>query len=151
MNKEFEEFINVKKSPISNCLDLSRYFIGRHNITPVYLTPQFEKEFNSKMYELEKLTKENQQLKEQLNKYTDPKDLTLMFMYCDEKAKDKIKCLEQENQQLKEKLEQKEDIIDKVIKWIENDYYSMNTTDIDNILAKNSKLLQIRKFLKGDK
>lgn len=66
MNKEFEEFINVKKNPISNCLDLSRYFIGRHNITPVYLTPQFEKEFNSKMYELEKLTKENQQLKEQL-------------------------------------------------------------------------------------
>ena len=105
MNKEFEEFINVKKSPISNCLDLSRYFIGRHNITPVYLTPQFEKEFNSKMYELEKLTKENQQLKEQLNKYTDPKDLTLMFMYCDEKAKDKIKCLEQENQQLKEQIE----------------------------------------------
>lgn len=100
---------------------------------------------------IQKLQKENQQLKEQLNKYTDPKDLTLMFMYCDEKAKDKIKCLEQENQQLKEQLEQKEDIIDKVIKWIENDYYSMNTTDIDNILAKNSKLLQIRKFLKGDK
>ena len=59
------------------------------------------------------LLKENQQLKEELNKYTDPKDLTLMFMYCDEKAKDKIKCLEQENQQLKEQLEQKEDIINK--------------------------------------
>lgn len=62
-----------------------------------------------------------------------------------------IRRLQEENQQLKEQLEQKEDIIDKVIKWIENDYYSMNTTDIDNILAKNSKLLQIRKFLKGDK
>ena len=62
-----------------------------------------------------------------------------------------IKLLEQENQELKEQLEQKEDVIDKVIKWIENDYYSMNTTDIDNMLAKNSKLLQIRKFLKGDK
>ena len=97
------------------------------------------------------LKKENKQLKEQLNKYTDPKDLTLMFMYCDEKAKDKIKCLEQENQQLKEQLEQKEDIIDKVIKWIENDYYSMNTTDIDSIFVRNNKLVQIRKFLKGDK
>ena len=62
MNKEFEEFINVKKNPISNCLDLSRYFIGRHNITPVYLTPQFEKEFNSKMYELAKLAKEKQEI-----------------------------------------------------------------------------------------
>ena len=97
------------------------------------------------------ILEENQQLKEQLNKYTDPKDLTLMFMYCDEKAKDKIKCLEQENQQLKEHLHQKEDIIDKVIKWIENDYYSMNTTDIDTILVTNNKLLQIRKFLKGER
>lgn len=149
--------------------------------------------------------KENQQLKEELNKYTDPKDLTLMFMYCDEKAKDKIKCLEQENkqlkeqiekcqlqnfnlkqdimikkisfpnkkirdkslielynmpsyedlkrenQQLKEQLDQKEDIINKVIKEIENDYYSMNTSDIDTILITNNKLLLIRKFLKGDK
>lgn len=100
---------------------------------------------------MEPILKENQQLKEQLNKYTDPEDLTLMFMYCDEKAKDKIKCLEQENQQLKEHLHQKEDIIDKVIKWIENDYYSMNTTDIDSILVRNNKLVQIRKFLKGDK
>ena len=100
---------------------------------------------------IKNLLNKNQQLKEELNKYTDPKDLTLMFMYCDEKAKDKIKCLEQENQQLKEQLEQKEDIIDKVIKWIENDYYSMNTTDIDTILVTNNKLLQIRKFLKGDK
>ena len=56
--------------------------------------------------EIDDLLKENQQLKEQLNKYTDPKDLTLMFMYCDEKAKDKIKCLEQENQKLKKQLEE---------------------------------------------
>ena len=71
-------------------------------------------------------------------------------MYCDEKAKDKIKCLEQENQQLKEQLEQKEDVIDKVMKWIENDYYSMNTIDIDSIVITNNKLLLIRNLLKGD-
>lgn len=59
--------------------------------------------------------------------------------------------LKRENQQLKEELKQKEDIIDKVIKWIENDYYSMNTTDIDTIVVTNNKLLLIRKFLKGDK
>ena len=100
---------------------------------------------------IENLEKENQKLKDRLNTYENPKDLTLMFMYCDEKAKDKIKCLEQENQQLKEQLEQKEDIIDKVIKGIENDYYSMNTTDIDSIVITNNKLLLIRKFLKGDK
>lgn len=100
---------------------------------------------------IENLEKENQKLKDRLNTYENPEDLTLMFMYCDEKAKDKIKCLEQENQQLKEHLHQKEDIIDKVIKWIENDYYSMNTTDIDSIFVRNNKLVQIRKFLKGDK
>ena len=99
---------------------------------------------------IKNLLKKNQQLKEELNKYTDPKDLTLMFMYCDEKAKDKIKCLEQENQQLKEQLEQKEDVIDKVMKWIENDYYSMNTIDIDSIVITNNKLLLIRNLLKGD-
>ena len=100
---------------------------------------------------VEFILKENQELKKKINTYENPEDLTLMFMYCDEKAKDKIKCLEQENQQLKEQLHQKEDIIDKVIKWIENDYYSMNTTDIDSILVRNNKLVQIRKFLKGDK
>lgn len=100
---------------------------------------------------VEFILKENQELKKKINTYENPEDLTLMFMYCDEKAKDKIKCLEQENQQLKEHLHQKEDIIDKVIKWIENDYYSMNTTDIDSILVRNNKLVQIRKFLKGDK
>lgn len=43
---------------------------------------------------------ENQELKEQPKKYEDPNDLTLMFMYCDEKAKDKIRELEK---QLEEK------------------------------------------------
>lgn len=64
--------------------------------------------------ELEKLTKENQQLKEELNKYTDPKDLTLMFMYCDEKAKDKIKELEKQlvvgEKQYKDLVEEKEEL-----------------------------------------
>lgn len=112
---------------------------------------KFCQKSREKLESLDKLEQENQKLKDRLNTYENPKDLTLMFMYCDEKAKDKIKCLEQENQQLKEHLHQKEDIIDKVIKWIENDYYSMNTTDIDTILITNDKLLQIRKFLKGDK
>lgn len=70
--------------------------------------------------ELQKVQQKNQQLKEQLNKYTDPKDLTLMFMYCDEKAKDKIKCLEQENQQLKEQLELSEKARKEAIELINN-------------------------------
>ena len=84
------------------------------------------------------ILEENQQLKEQLNKYTDPKDLTLMFMYCDEKAKDKIKCLEQENQQLKEELKQKEDIINKAIEFINkyngSTWYQISISIISELL-----------------
>ena len=37
------------------------------------------------------LEQENNELKQKINTYEDPEDLTLMFMYCNEKAKDKIK------------------------------------------------------------
>ena len=35
------------------------------------------------------------ELEQRINTYENPEDLTLMFMYCDEKAKDKIKDLQQ--------------------------------------------------------
>ena len=53
--EEIREYIRAKNNPVSNCVGLSRYFIGRHRTSPVYLTLQFEREFNSKMCELEKL------------------------------------------------------------------------------------------------
>lgn len=40
---------------------------------------------------VKQLQQENKELKEKINTYEDPEDLTLMFMYCNEKAKDKIK------------------------------------------------------------
>lgn len=42
------------------------------------------------------LQQENQKLKAKIKTYEDPEDLTLMFMYCNEKAKDKIKELEEQ-------------------------------------------------------
>ena len=59
--EEIREYIRAKNNPVSNCVGLSQYFIGRHKVLPVYLTLHFEREFNSKMCELEKL-------KEQLEK-----------------------------------------------------------------------------------
>lgn len=38
--------------------------------------------------------------------------------------------------------------IDKVIKLIDDNYYSKNTTDIDAIGVSNNKMLQIRQTLK---
>lgn len=49
---------------------------------------------------IELLEKENQELKEKLNQYENPDDLTLFYMWLDEKAKDKMKQLQTENQQL---------------------------------------------------
>ena len=63
------------------------------------------KETNKENLDCSKYAIENNQLKEKINTYEDPEDLTLMFMYCDEKAKDKIK-------QLKE-------VIEEVRKYIE--------------------------------
>lgn len=57
---------------------------------------------NTLHIELIKLQQENQELKAKIKTYEDPEDLTLMFMYCNEKAKDKIK-------ELKKQLEEERD------------------------------------------
>ena len=69
--EEIRQYIIAKRNPISNCADLNKYFIGRHKVLPVYLTPQFEREFNSKMAKAEELKQENQKLKEQLQQKED--------------------------------------------------------------------------------
>lgn len=62
---------------------------------------------NSK--KVEKLIKENQELKGRIKTYEEPEDLTLMFMYCDEKAKDKIK-------ELQDRIDKAIDVINTQIK-----------------------------------
>lgn len=81
--------------------------------------------------ELEKERKKNKELKEKINMYENPDDMTLMFMWCDEKAKDKIK-------QLQER-------IDKAIEEIEL-YRNQKTGNLDrrfngilNILKGNEE------------
>lgn len=85
-----------------------------------------------------KLQQENKQLKEKINTYENPEDLTLMFMYCDEKAKDKIK-------QLKE-------VIEKVREYIETQkkkpYKSLS--EKATICNKYNDLLQILDKVKGE-
>lgn len=66
MSEELKEFIKSKREPIMSCKDLTKHFIGRHKLIPVYLSPTFEKEFNYKMIKIEELQQENQKLKEQL-------------------------------------------------------------------------------------
>lgn len=75
------------------------------------------------------LKKENKQLKEKLDKYENPEDMTLMMMWCTEKVKD-------ENKQLKEK-------INKALNKIDNRFDRGDTnTIIDD-------LLELDKIFKG--
>lgn len=60
-----------------------------------------------KQKEFCKLLDKNQELKEKLDKYENPEDMTLMMMWCTEKVKDK-------NQELKKQLEEKDDFINKL-------------------------------------
>ena len=48
------------------------------------------------------LQEENEHLRTQVNTYENPDDMTLFYMWIDEKAKDKMKQLEKENERLKE-------------------------------------------------
>lgn len=50
------------------------------------------------------LKQENKQLKETLDKYENPKDMTLMMMWCTEKIKDENKKLKDNWNMLKEKV-----------------------------------------------
>lgn len=62
--------------------------------------PPLPKNFDTKhlqdfINEFERQQQENQQLKEKINQYENPEDLTLFYMWIDEKAKDKMKELQQ--------------------------------------------------------
>ena len=84
------------------------------------------------------LSKENQELKEKLDKYENPEDMTLMMMWCTEKVKDEneklTKQLEETDRKLfltKNELDMREKSIDnklnqqkEFIKWLE-DYLNL--------------------------
>lgn len=95
------------------------------------------------------LTLEETRLKEQMKERCLTKG-----QYIDENAKAKFNMLchledfEVQYWELQQKNEQLKEVIDKAIKLIEDSYYSKNTTDIDNIIVSDDKLLQVRKILK---
>ena len=99
---------------------------------------------NGLYFEYKQLYYENEQLKEQVKQYTDPEDLTLMYMYCDEKAKDKIK-------DLKEQLKSSEKARKEAIEFIKELYDNTDDTtcyDIDK--DEKEILLKILDIDKGE-
>ena len=48
----------------------------------------------------------------------------------------------------REESKKQKEVFDKAIKFIEDTYYSKNTTDIDNIVLSSNKLIKLREILK---
>lgn len=80
---------------------------------------------------VEQLEKENEHLRTQVNAYENPNDLTLFYMWLDEKAKDKIKQLENIKKEIKEYIEKN------VVCFKNGDMLvELNVDDLLNILNK---------------
>lgn len=93
-------------------------------------------------------------LQQKVEQYENPDDLTLFYMWLDEKAKDKMKELQQENQILKEHLEaykkdgdETQDRIDKAIIKLEESQKGLEEWHFDGY---DPDLLGIINILKGD-
>ena len=89
---------------------------------------------NKQAKRIKELFKENKQLKEKINTYENPEDLTLMFMYCDEKAKDKLKGVQEERDYLFNK------------QSIENKYLALENKQLKNKWNELKKWLEKREF-----
>lgn len=72
----------------------------------------YETEIESNKY----INDEYKRLKKQLDIYENPEDMTLMFMWCDEKAKDEIKRLKKQN----EFLMKRENTLQSLEQYLEN-------------------------------
>ena len=74
-------------------------------------------------------------LQEKVNQYENPDDMTLFYMWLDEKAKDKIKKLQEENKELLKKSYSDDVIITKATEWVKkNMYYFPRPDELLNIL-----------------
>lgn len=119
MNKAYEPKFNY----ILNDLALSNLII--RNLYSKDVTYDDKRELEN---QIELIQQENQELKEKLDKYENPEDMTLMMMWCTEKVKD-------ENEKLK--------------KQLENKYEKVGTLTSEILYEENTKLVnQQKEFIK---
>ena len=85
------------------------------------------------------LMKKNKKIEEKINMYENPEDLTLMFMYCAEKTKDKIKELQER--------------INKAIEYIHSTEYQYGDLEQDGYDYNMcfNEVEDLLKILKGNK
>ena len=72
---------------------------------------------------------------------TNTDEFNKLLLYYHFKQNEEIEQLQQENKELRE-------VIEKAINFIEDTYYSKNTTDIYSIVLSSDKLIKVREILK---
>ena len=76
-------------------------------------------------------------LQEKIKQYEDPEDLTLFYMWLDEKAKDKMKQLQEENERLKQNLSKG------ITNNLENKYLNNKLyKDLEDYKTRNEKAIE---------
>lgn len=105
-NDEIKEILDKMKDYSGECHSILAYSICGYK-------KKIRNDFRMCMNDVDRLLdyinnlqKENERFRTQLNTYENPDDLTLFYMWLDEKAKDKMKELQQENEKLKNKIEE---------------------------------------------
>jgi hypothetical protein len=96
--EEIHKALEIIKQPITvNCKEY--HYFDQENYDKLVAVYDnclwFIRNFEQINTTVERVQQENKKLKDKINTYENPEDLTLMFMYCDEKAKDKIKQLKE--------------------------------------------------------
>ena len=86
-------------------------------------------------------------LQQKLNQYENPEDLTLFYMWLDEKAKDKMKELELENQKLTHIIEELEKYLEEN-KYFYSGYQGEDREDDLSIIYALDKLKQLKEEVK---
>lgn len=151
------------------CNDLAEFLEDEHIVyegaTDIVYNLQQE---NQRLKEIEKehqringeLRVENKELKDRIKTYEEPEDLTLMFMYCDEKVKDKMKELKKqlttyqilhrdckvENLKNISKIEEMENQQKEFIKYMNDISEDLETEDVDDEEMKGYLIQRIDTF-----
>ena len=90
------------------------------------------KDIQIEVYEqlIEQLQQENQELKEKLDKYENPEDMTLFAMWCTEKVKE-------ENQKTANNCKQLKDNWDKLKEYVSAEWYCYDNDSVEFEVAKD--------------
>ena len=96
---------------------------------------------NNLLDEMEEKDKEIEKLKDKIKQYEEPEDMTLMYMWCNEKAKDEIKRLNNIINELEEDIKNYREILEQgITDKVDYIYLGSVLQFLDNTLDKLQEL-----------